>query len=68
MTNHECLQNITGEHESVEITALKMLLAKIEDDVSTGLYNSNKDKYIHLYRAQKEWLNDEKEGGVNGGI
>lgn len=60
MTNHECLQNITGEHEPVEIVALKMLLAKIEDDVSTDLYNYNKDKYIHLYRSQKEWLNEEK--------
>lgn len=59
MTNHESLAKITGFEEPTEIEAVKMLLAKIHDDVEHGLFESNHDKYLLLYKAQKEWLESE---------
>ena len=56
VTNHENLAKITGIEEPVEIEAVKMLLAKIHDDVEHGLFESNYDKYLILYKSQKEWL------------
>lgn len=59
MTNHENLAKITGFEEPTEIEAVKMLLAKVHDDVERGLFESNYDKYLQLYKSQKEWLESE---------
>ena len=59
MTNHERLAEITGENESVEIEALKMILCRIYDDVEADSFYHNYDKYLKLYKAQVEWLNTE---------
>lgn len=59
MTNHEKLAKITGIDEPVEIEALKMLLSRIWDDVETGLFEQNYDKYLAIYKAQVKWLNSE---------
>lgn len=59
MTNHENLAKITGFEEPTEIEAVKMLLAKIHDDVESGLFESNYDKYLLLYKSQKKWLESE---------
>lgn len=59
MTNHENLAKITGLEEPAEIEAVKMLLAKIHDDVGHGLFESNYDKYLLLYKSQKAWLESE---------
>lgn len=59
MTNHENLAKIIGFEESTEIEAVKMLLAKIYDDFEHGLFESNYDKYLLLYKSQKEWLESE---------
>lgn len=59
MTNYENLKNITGIEEPTEIEAVKMLLAKIHDDVEHGIFESNYDKYLLLYKSQKAWLESE---------
>lgn len=59
MTNHENLARITGIDEPIEIEAVKMLLARIYDDVERGLFETNYDKYLLLYKSQKEWLESE---------
>ena len=59
MTNHENLAQITGEEESVEIEAVKMLLSKIHNDVERGWFEQNYGQYLLLYKAQVEWLNSE---------
>ena len=59
MTNHEKLAEITGHEEPVEIESVKMLLERIGDDVERGLFESNYDKYLLLYKSQIEWLNSE---------
>lgn len=61
MTNYENLKNITGIEEPVEIEAVGMLLAKIHDDVEHGIFENNYDKYLMLYKAQKEWLEREHD-------
>lgn len=53
MTNHENLAKITGIDEPIEIEAVKMLLGKIYDDFEHGLFESNHDKYLLLYKSQK---------------
>lgn len=59
MTNHEKLAIIAGCEEPVEIESLKMLLSKICDDVERGIFKSNYDNYLSLYKSQIEWLNSE---------
>lgn len=59
MTNHEHFAKITGVDEPTEIEAVKMLLSRIYDDVERGLFESNYDKYLMLYKSQKEWLERE---------
>ena len=59
MTNHENLAKITGFEEPTEIEAVKMLLTKIHDDVERGLFESNYEKYLRLYKSQKKWLESE---------
>lgn len=59
ITNHENLAKITGIDEPIEIEAVKMLLEKIHDDVEHDLFESNYDKYLMLYKSQKEWLESE---------
>lgn len=46
MTNHENLSKITGEEESVEVEAVKMLLAGILEDYEKGLFESNYPQYF----------------------
>lgn len=57
MTNHEKLAIIAGCEEPAEIESLKMLLSKICDDVERGIFKSNYDNYLSLYKSQIEWLN-----------
>lgn len=59
MTNHEKLASITGFEEPVETESVKMLLEKIHDDVERGIFKSNYDNYLSLYKSQIEWLNSE---------
>lgn len=59
MTNHEKLAIITGYEEPVEIESLKILLSKICDDVERGIFKSNYDNYLSLYKSQIEWLESE---------
>lgn len=59
MTNHEKLAKITGIDEPIEIEAVKMLLERVYEDVEHGLFENNYDKYLLLYKSQKEWLESE---------
>ena len=61
MTNNEKLNSITGETDTPEISAVKMLLARIEEDAEYGDYEGNRETYLGLYKAQKEWLEREVE-------
>lgn len=61
MTNNEKLNSITGETDTPEISAVKMMLARIDEDLERDLYEENRDKYLNLYKSQKEWLEREVE-------
>lgn len=61
MTNKEKLSKITGEEGSVDIAAVKMLLAEIQQDYDRDLFEQNYEKYLSLYRSMKDWLNSEVE-------
>lgn len=61
MTNHENLSKITGEEESVEVEAVKMLLAGILEDYEKGYFESNYPQYFSKYKSMVEWLNSEVE-------
>lgn len=47
--------------DTPEISAVKMLLARIEEDAEHGDYDGNRETYLGLYKAQKEWLEREVE-------
>ena len=57
MTNHENLSKLTGDTDSVEITAVKMLLERIREDIKGRCFKQNFDKYPEIYVAMKSWLN-----------
>ena len=61
MTNNDHLNNITGEIDTPEISAVKMILTRIDEDLENDLYEENRDKYLNLYKSQKEWLEREVE-------
>ena len=61
MTNNDHLNNITGEMDTPEISAVKMILTRIDDDLEDDLIEENRDKYLNLYKSQKEWLEREVE-------
>lgn len=61
MTNNEKLNSITGEMDTPEISAVKMILTRIDEDLENDLYEENRDKYLNLYKSQKEWLEREVE-------
>ncbi len=61
MTNHEKFAEITGVDEPVEIEAVKMLLATIEEDIERDCFEDDTDRYVALYKAQVEWLREEAE-------
>ena len=61
MTNNDHLNNITGEMDTPEISAVKMILTRIDEDLENDLYEENRDKYLNLYKSQKEWLEREVE-------
>lgn len=61
MTNKEKLSKITGEEDSVDIVAVKMLLTEIQKDYDSDLFEQNYEKYLSLYRSMKDWLNSEVE-------
>ena len=61
MTNNDHLNNITGETDTPEISAVKMILTRIDEDLEDDLYEENRDKYLNLYKRQKEWLEREVE-------
>lgn len=46
MTNNEKLNSITGETDTPEISAVKMLLARIEEDAEHGDYDDNRETYL----------------------
>ena len=46
MTNNEKLNSITGETDTPEISAVKMLLARIEEDAEHGDYDGNRETYL----------------------
>lgn len=51
MTNNEHLNNITGETDTPEISAVKMILTRIDEDLENDLYEENRDKYLNLYKS-----------------
>ena len=57
MTNHKKLAEITGCEEPVGDESFKMILEKIRDDIEHGLFESNYDRYLLLYKDQIKWLN-----------
>ena len=59
MTNNDHLNNITGEIDTPEISAVKVILTRIDEDLENDLYEENRDKYLNLYKSQKEWLERE---------
>lgn len=61
MTNNEKLNSITGETNTPEISAVKMILTRIDEDLEYDLYEENRDKYLNLYKNQKEWLERDVE-------
>ena len=67
MTNHEKFAEITGVDNPVEIEAVKMLLATIEEDVERDSFAEDTDAYLSLYKAQVEWLNSECDAGKEAG-
>lgn len=48
MTNNDHLNNITGEIDTPEISAVKMILTRIDEDLENDLYEENRDKYLNL--------------------
>jgi hypothetical protein len=38
-----------------------MILTRIDEDLENDLYEENRDKYLNLYKSQKEWLEREVE-------
>ena len=60
-TNHEKLSKITGDTDTVDIVAVKMLLGRIQEDYDRDLFEQNYEQYLPLYRSMKEWLNSEVE-------
>ena len=48
MTNNDHLNNITGEIDTPEISAVKMILTRIDEDLENDLYEENRDKYLNV--------------------
>ncbi len=42
MTNNDHLNNITGETDTPEISAVKMILTRIDEDLEDDLYEENR--------------------------
>lgn len=57
MTNHQKFIDITGDEDSIEVEAVKMLLTRISEDVECGIFEANFDKYPMLYKNYIKWLN-----------
>lgn len=60
-TNHEKLSKITGDTDSVDVAAVKMLLGRIQEDYDRDLFEQNYEQYLPLYKSMKDWLNSEVE-------
>lgn len=60
-TNHEELSQITGDTDSVDVVAVKMMLGRILEDYDRDLFEQNYKQYLSLYRSMKDWLNSEVE-------
>ena len=60
-TNHEKLSHIFDSTDSVDVTAVKSLLAKIQDDYEKGMFEQNSGQYLTFYWSMKEWLESEVE-------
>ena len=60
-TNHEKLSHIFDSTDSVDVAAVKSLLAKIQDDYEKGVFEQNSGQYLTFYRSMKEWLESEVE-------
>lgn len=61
MTNKEKLSKITEDIDPVDIAAVKILLARIQEDYDRDLFEQNYGQYLPLYRSMKDWLNSEVE-------
>ena len=61
MTNHEFLCAITGEKETPEKSAVKSLLAKIQEDYENDVFKDNYNVYLSWYQGFLDWLKSEKE-------
>lgn len=59
MTNHEKMSSLIDCKDPIDVTAVKMLLARIWDDYERELFESNYGQYLHLYKGMKDWLNSE---------
>ena len=60
-TNHEKLSQIFNSTDSVDVTAVESLLAKIQDDYEKGMFEKNSGQYLTFYKSMKEWLESEAE-------
>lgn len=60
-TNHEKLSQIFNSTDSVDVTAVESLLAKIQDDYEKGMFEQNSGQYLTFYKSMKKWLESEAE-------
>ena len=60
-TNHEKLSQIFNSTDSVEVEAVKALLARIQEDYEKGLFEQNSGQYLTFYKSMKERLESEAE-------
>lgn len=61
MTNHEKLSHISQSADSIDVSAVKSLLARIQEDYEKGLFEQNSGQYLSFYKSMKEWLESEAE-------
>lgn len=61
MINYEKMR--TQQDETLDETAVKMLLSQIDEDVDKNFFKTFKlyDSYFELYKSMKDWLNSEVE-------
>lgn len=60
-TNHEKISHIFGDTDSVEVEAVKSLIARIQEDYEKGLFEQNSGQYLSFYKSMKEWLESEED-------
>lgn len=60
-TNHEKISHIFGDTDSAEVEAVKLLIARIQEDYEKGLFEQNSGQYLSFYKSMKKRLESEVE-------